>query len=238
MMSGAFQYFEKATRLIDVIRKDEIEKISLVAGWMCESILKNGVPHVFGAGHSTIPAKEVFIRAGTLSCIRAIGLEDILCDFERVEGVGVTLMRNYPMYPGEVLIIISNSGINPLPIEVALAGKEMGAKTIALTSIEHSKATSSRHSSGKRLFELTDLYIDTHVPTGDASLEVPGLLQKTGPLSTIAGTVIMNAIVAETIGKIVEKGETPPVRISRNLPGGDEHKQKFKEIFGDRIPEL
>jgi uncharacterized phosphosugar-binding protein len=237
-MSAAAKYFDRVRELIEVIEKEEIKKIDQAAAWMCESILDKGVPHIFGAGHSAIPAKEVFIRAGTLSCVRAIGQEEIICDFERIEGVGTRLMEDYPMNPGEVLIVISNSGINPVPIEVALAGKKMGAKTIALTSISHSKSTRSRHSSGKRLFEFTDMYIDTHVPSGDASLDIPGLPQKTGPLSTIAGAAIMNAIITETIMKIVEKGKTPPVRISRNLPGGDEHNQKFKEIYGSRIPEL
>lgn len=237
-MSSMLAYFDKIRDLLDTIQEEEQVNIQQAADWMAVSILEEGVPHVFGSGHSAIPAKEVFIRAGTLSCIRAIGQEDILCDLERVEGVGKTLMESYPMYSDEVLIVISNSGINPLPIEVAQAGNQMGAKTVAITSLKHSRATNSRHSSGKRLFEVTDLVIDTHVPAGDASLEIPGLPQKTGPLSTIAGVAIMNSIVVETIMNIVERGETPPVRISRNLPGGDEHNQKFKEIFGDRIPEL
>lgn len=237
-MSATAEYFAGIKELIDTLERHEKNKIDQAAGWMCDSILENGVPLVFGSGHSAIPAKEVFIRAGTLSCVRAIGQEEIICDFERIEGVGERLMEDYPMNPGEVLIVISNSGINPVPIEVALAGNKMGARTIALTSISHSKATRSRHSSGKRLFEVADMFIDTHVPAGDASLEIPGLPQKTGPLSSIAGVAIMNAIIAETIMKITARGEIPPVRISRNLPGGDEHNQKFKEIYGGRIPEL
>ena len=128
--------------------------------------------------------------------------------------------------------------MNAVPIEMALIAKGIGCKTIALTSMEHTTKITSRHSSGKRLFEVCDLAIDNHVPAGDASISFDGFKPKVGPLSTIAGATIMNAIVVQTVQFILDQGEEPPVRISRNMPEGDEHNKRFIEIYGARIPEL
>ena len=205
---------------------------------MADCIIHGGIPHIFGSGHSSIPAKEVFIRAGTLSCLRAIAVNEDLDQYERIEGVASAVLSRYDLQSGDLLIVISNSGINPLPIEVALIGKEKGLDVVALSSLSHSLAQKSRHSSQRRLAEIADITIDTHVPEGDASMHIPSLPMKIGPLSTLAGVAIMNTIVVETIIKILEKGEEPPVRISRNMPGGDEHNARFKQKYGNRIPEL
>ena len=128
--------------------------------------------------------------------------------------------------------------MNAVPIEMAMIAKEKGCKTVAITSMAHTKKVTSRHSSGKRLFEICDIAIDNHVSAGDASVSFEGFKPMAGPLSTIAGVTIMNTIVAETVKIILEKGGEPPVRISRNIEGGDEHNQKFKDMYGSKIPEL
>ena len=239
-MSGTAtkQFSENVMSLVEVINEKEAEAIQLAAEWMCDSIVEDGIPHVFGTGHSSIPAEEVFIRAGTLSCVRAIGLDQNLGKYERIEGVAAVLMEEYPVYEDEVLFVVSNSGINPLPIEVAMIGNDRGAQTISVTSLEHSREVDSRHSNGLKLYQVTDLVIDTHVPAGDASIDLPQLDQHIGPISTIATTLIMQLVEVATIEKILERGHTPPIRRSRNLPGGDEHNRKFKEKYGSRIPEL
>ena len=232
------EYFDKARQLIDTIERSEQEKIKKVAELMTDCIINNGIPHIFGSGHSGIPAKEVFIRAGTLSCLRAIALEEDLDRYERIEGVASAVLSKYELLPGDLLIVISNSGINPLPIEIAQIGKEKGLSVVALCSLSHSLSQQPRHSSQKRLLDIADITIDTHVPEGDASMHVPGLPMKIGPLSTLAGVTIMNAIVVETIQRLLERGVEPPVRISRNMPGGDEHNARFRKRYGNRIPEL
>jgi uncharacterized phosphosugar-binding protein len=95
-----------------------------------------------------------------------------------------------------------------------------------------------RHSSRKKLFEVSDITIDSHVPAGDAVVEIEGFSAKVGPVSSLAVLSIINSIVVETTAILIAKQHTPPIRISRNMPGGDENNQKFKDMYGQRIPEL
>lgn len=237
-MVGAPDYFSAVDQLIKDLKSSESIKIKEAARWISESMVNGGILHLFGSGHSALPAKDVFIRAGSLSNVRAIAPDEDLDRFERIEGVAQALLNEYDLRSDEVIIIISNSGINPLPIEVAQIAKAKGLKTIALTSISHSKKGTSRHSDGKKLFEIVDLTIDTNVPYGDASLEAKDLPMRIGPLSTISGLILVHAIVVETIGLLLARGIEPPVRISRNTPQGDDHNDRFRKIYGDRIPEL
>jgi uncharacterized phosphosugar-binding protein len=182
--------------------------------------------------------KEVFTRAGSLSCIRIIGVHYELEKFERLEGMAKIILGDYEIRKDEPVIMISSSGINALPIEVAMICKERGAKIISITSLQHSKLVNPRHSSGKKLYEVSDITIDSHVPAGDAAVEVEGFPARVGPVSSLAVLSIINSMVVETSAMLIEKHYSPPIRISRNMPGGDENNQKFKEIYGQRIPEL
>ncbi len=238
MMSAGMQYFDRVAQLLQEIAKHEIGKITQVAKVAARSTLAGGIIHIFGSGHSAIPAHELYIRAGCLTNVRPISLERILDAIERVEGVGSALMQNFDGQPGEVLIVISNSGANPLPIEVALEGNKRGLFVAAITSFDHSRRVDSKHSSGRRLKDVVNLAINSHVPYGDASLEIDGVPSKVCPLSSVAGVAIVQAIMAETIEQIVALGGVPPVRVSRNTPGGAEHNQQYIQRYGDRIPEL
>ena len=237
-MVDANDYFDKAQELVGALREREAEHIATAAGWCADTIVAGGIVHLFGSGHSALPAREAFVRAGSLSAIRAIGLDPVIGRFERVEGTGLALLEREDVREGEVMIVISQSGINPLPIEVALEAKRRGLRTVAITSLAHSSASASRRRSGEHLFEIADLVIDTHVPLGDASISLDDTPMKVGPLSTLAGVLVINAIVAATAGRLVALGSTPPVRISRNTPQGDAHNRAFAERYGDRIPEL
>jgi len=237
-MTAAQSYFASAHQLFEEIAAQELEKIRQVAQAAARSVMAGGILHLFGSGHSAIPTQEVYIRAGGLTNTRPVSLERVLDVFERIEGVGAALMKNFDGRPGEVLIVFSNSGVNPLPIEVVLEGKRRGLFTAAVTSFEHSLRVDPKHSSAQRLMDVAEVAIDSHVPYGDAGLEIAGVPGKVGPLSTLAGVVIVNAIMAETIEQIVAQGGSPPVRISRNIPGGVEHNQPYIDRYGDRIPEL
>jgi uncharacterized phosphosugar-binding protein len=232
------QYYSEAGKLFSLIQEYEKENIQKTADLLSSSIGGGGIAHIFGTGHSAMTCREVFTRAGTLSCIRPIGLSLELDKFERLEGMAAVLLADYDFRSGEVLIVVSASGMNPLPIEIAMIAKQRGTHIVAITSLEHTRQVKSRHSSGKKLFELADIVIDTHTPAGDAAIQIPSLPMKVGPLSTIANIAIINAIVIETANRLAEKGIMPPIRVSRNMPGGDEHNQRFKELYGVRIPEL
>lgn len=237
-MSAGQTYFDTAGCLLQEIALNEMPKITRVAQAAARSIMEGGIIHVFGSGHSAIPAQELYIRAGSLTNVRPVSLERILDTFEGIEGVGSTLMRHFDGRPGEVLLVISNSGVNPLPIEVALEGKKHGLFTVAITSFDHTRQVASKHSSGLHLKDIVDVAIDSHAPYGDAGLEIEGVPSKVCPLSSVAGVTIVHAIAAETIEQIVVLGGEPPVRISRNTPGGAAHNQQYLERYGDRIPEL
>jgi len=231
-------FLKEAIRVISVIQEQENEKIEAVSGLLSASIMKGNIAHIFGTGHSAMAGREMFTRAGTLSCFRIVGARYDLEKFERLEGIASVILEDHDIKLGELFFIFSSSGRNSIPVEMALAAKKKGAVIIAVSSMEHSLAVPSRHSSGKKLFEIADIVIDTHTTAGDASIEVPGLPMKVGPLSSIANIAIIDAIVVETIARIVAAGGNPPVRISRNMPGGDENNQKFKKIYGARIPEI
>lgn len=237
-MRQSNQYFTALSKLLDKIESTQMESISKAAEIVKEVYKNNGIIHLFGAGHSHMPTEEVFVRAGSLTFANAIWPEKTLDAFERVEGLGKTLLSKYDLREGEAIFVFSNSGINPLPIEVALEAKKLGLKVIAITAVEQSRKLKSRQEKGKKLFEVADIVIDNCVPYGDTLLTLHDTNIKFGPASTISSVSIINAIFAETIEKIYDEGLEVPVRISKNIPGGDEHNQKFIERYADRIPEL
>jgi uncharacterized phosphosugar-binding protein len=168
-----------------------------------------------------------------------LSLEDVPPTFtskmERLEGYGRLLLDRVPTRMGDVLILVSISGRNPVPIDMAMAAKEKGMKVIGLTSLEYSASVSSRHSSGKRMYELVDVVIDNPVPHGDAILEVEGLPQKTCPISGVTSCAILQALMAATVEKLLAKGLTPPVYLAANVPGGDEYNKRLMAEYKDRI---
>ena len=139
------------------------------------------------------------------------------------------------MFAEEVVIVISNSGKNPTPIDIALGAREAGAKVVAITSLEMSKAAKSDHPSGKRLFEVADLVLDNLGISGDAALDVPGRDLRTAPMSTMSGALLLNLIVLAAIDHMVEHDQAIPLLISGNLPGGKEHNDRLSEKYRGRL---
>ena len=190
--------------------------------------------HVFGCGHSHLMAEEAFWRAGGLVPVNPILDPNLTLlggrrtsPLERLEGYARVLLAGEELRPGEVMVVFSNSGINALPIEVAMAAKEAGLRVVAVTSHAHSKSVEPRHTSGRRLFELADVAIDTHVPTGDAAVDLSDLAGGTegyrvAPLSTAVGALVWNALVAEIAYLRTVAGAEPSFFVSQNVPGGDE----------------
>lgn len=233
------QYHEHLTTLLQSLFEEEKLKIQTVGQRIAESTINGGIIHTFGVGHSALPMEEVFIRAGTLSNVRPLSLDGYRLDlFENIPKVGETLMKGFDGQPNEIMIIFSNSGVNPLPIEVALESKKRGLYTVGVTSFAHSLAVAPKHESGMRLMNIVDCAIDTHVPFGDATLELPAYSHKVCPLSTIANITIIHAVFAEAAKQILAAGGIPPIRVSRNTPQGPEHNRQFVFKYGHRIPEL
>jgi uncharacterized phosphosugar-binding protein len=199
---------------------------------------------IFGCSHAGILAEEVFYRTGGLAVINPIFFPGFMLNtrpitmtsqLERLDGLGKILVKENRLKKGDVLIIHSVSGRNNVPVEMAEEAKALGVKTIAVTNIAYSSAVTSRHPSGKRLFEVCDLVIDNKGCVGDAAVTLEGLPEKIGPTSTACGAALINALVIETVGKMLEEGKIPPVFLSANLDGGDEHNKKIFEEYKDSI---
>lgn len=238
-------YFRQLYDVIESVIGSQSPQLETVASWMAESIAGKGVVHLFGSGHSHVIAEEVFHRAGSLLPLNPI-LDNNLTLLssvnatllERAEGYGNVVADSQDIRPGEIVFIISNSGVNPVPIDFAVRCKEKGAKTVGITSVENYRDMLSRHSSGKRLSDVVDLAIDTHVPRGDALIELPGQQQLVGGVSTAVGVALINAIVVETADVLVNMGIAPPIIPSMNVPNGDAIMRQLIEDYGDRLPLL
>jgi uncharacterized phosphosugar-binding protein len=238
-------YFRRLYDIIEEVIGSQGSRIETAATWMAESIANQGVVHLFGSGHSHMVAEEVFHRAGSLLPLNPI-LDANLTFFgmvnatilERTSGYAKAIFGAQDIREGEIVIVASNSGVNPVPIEAALEARTRGARTIAVTSDHYYKAAPSRHESGKRLAEVADLTIDTRIPQGDALVRIRDVEFPVGGASSAVGVAIINAIVVETTDRLRKLGVTPPVIPTMNLPGGDERMEELVRTYGDRLPLL
>jgi uncharacterized phosphosugar-binding protein len=238
---GYERYLDRLHELLEELR-GQGEQIEAAANMIAESIGAGGIVHVFGSGHSHMMAEEVFYRAGGLWAFNAM-LDINLTSFgtlkagmvERTEGYAPVILDSFDVRPGEVVIVVSNSGINPVPIELAIEAGKRGAKTIAITSAGHYASAKSRHSSGKKLADVADLTVDSRVPAGDAVLTFEGLDAAVAATSTALGAALMNAIVAQVTEAMLAAGHRPPVIVSMNVPGGDERNVELAAQYGPRL---
>lgn len=238
-------YFRRLYDIIEQVMGSEGGNIETTAAWIADTLIDDGIVHIFGSGHSHMVAEEVFHRAGSLLPLNPM-LDANLTLFsdvnatllERTIGYGKVIVGSHDIRHGEVVFVISNSGVNPVPIEVAIEAKARGAKTIGITSVSHYRDAPSRAASGQHLSDVVDLAIDTHVPSGDALIRIEGLDTPVGGVSSAVGIAIINAIVVEAADVMMRRGVTPPVIPSMNVPGGDERMAELIEQYGHRLPRL
>ena len=220
-----FEYGDKIIECIKNAEEKNKDIIKQVAEKFAENIENDKVIHTFGTGHSHILGIELFARAGGLGNVDAMLDPDTLTSFgaqrsgamEKTSGVSDVIYDSYNIQPGDIMIITSNSGRNAMPIEMAMRCQKEGIYTIALTNLEQSRNQTSRHPSGKRLFECVDCVIDSCVPTADATLDLNGI--KTGPASSIVTMFLVNTIVSEAIKIVQSHGKRPYVFQSQNVDG-------------------
>ena len=237
-------YLDAAAEGLRRLRETQLDAIDRAAETIADAVVGGRKVLAFGATHSFIIAMELVYRTGGLMLVSPIyphGMDlgvrpmTLTSQLERIPGLGRALLENSPAAKGDVLIIASTSGRNPAAIDMAIGAREAGVTTIAVTSMAYTKSVDSRHPSGRKLFELCDQVIDNCAPAGDAAVEVPGFPQKTGPLSTVLGCAAVNAVIAQVVRNLVDRGVTPHVFVSANLPGGDEHNQDLLRENRDRI---
>jgi uncharacterized phosphosugar-binding protein len=237
-------YIEQVQQLLGRIRASQAAAIAAAGALVAKALENSGIVHTFGTGHSHMIAEEAFFRAGGLVPVNAIldgrlafldgALESTQA--EREEGYARSLIQRESVSPADIAIVISNSGRNAVPIDMALEMKARGVPVIAITNLKQSAAAVSRHPAGKRLFEVVDLAIDTCVAEGDAMLRLEAVEQSIGPASTIAGAVIINSIMIEAAALLSRSGRSVPVFPSANLgASSDETIASLYRPFRGRI---
>jgi len=207
--------------------------------------------HVIGpGGHSNMAVEEVLWRAGGLAPLNPIldaGTNLIHGAkrsnlIERTPGYAKGVLDAYEVKTGDVLIIVNAYGINAMTIDCALECKQRGVISVAITSTSFAdtvpKDAASRHPSGQNLYELADIFIDNHLPLGDAVVAVEGIQQKMGPTSTFANSFTINLLMLKTAEKLLEMGIQPPIWTSANLPEGDKLNKQYEQKYFPVIKHL
>jgi uncharacterized phosphosugar-binding protein len=230
-------YIDGLKAVLERIKREQANNIKQAGLLVADSLLAGGIIHAFGTGHSHLIADEAFFRAGGIAAVNPILHERLIflkgalesTRSEQESGFAGRLLAEEEVRSVDAGIVISNSGRNSAPIEMALEMKGLGLKVIAITSLEQSSKSTSRHSSGKRLYEVVDVVVDNCVPPGDALLELPGLESRIGPSSTVAGATIINCIIIEAVTELLRRGEPVPVLPSANTEGVSE--QTLSELL-------
>ncbi len=230
-------FYAQSTALLEKAREQNQPVISQCAELIGDSVAKDGVLHVFGSGHSEVIAREIIGRAGGLACVSGI-LDPTGGFIENHVGYGTTLAerydRQYQLLPGESMIVISNSGKNSAPIEVALHAKKRGLNVIGLTSVAMSSTTKTVHPGGQKLHEIADHTLDNLGVPGDTLIDVGGG-EMSGPTSTLIGGMLLNLLMLEVIEWLNVNGHPLPLLRSQNLPGAIEHNRAVGEKYRYRL---
>jgi uncharacterized phosphosugar-binding protein len=241
-MTAADRYLQTARDTLAEVAATQGEALEAAARLVADSVAGGGVLHLFGAGHSQLVALDGFLRAGGLACVNPIvdpalspAAGPDVSRVERTSGHAATVLAGEDLRPGEVVVVVSNSGVNPVPVEVALGCRDRGLRVVALTNVEQAKATAARHPSGARLHDLADVVVDNRCPPGDAAVTLPDG-ERVGPTTTVVGAAVVAALAARVAELLLERGATPPVVVSQNLDGRDaaERNQRLLRAYRGR----
>jgi uncharacterized phosphosugar-binding protein len=243
---SAEAFFRVARDALERVERTQLSEIERAADLLAASLLADGVVHIFGTGHSRAFAMEMAGRAGGLAPFHAMTLEDLAFRGKRTseEVLDPTLERDaevarevlslYDVRPEDAFIVVSNSGRNGSTVEMALAAREMGLPVVVVTSLDHTRKVTSRHPSGKRLFEVADVVLDNAAPFGDAVLEVDGGVRLCA-VSSLTGAFIAQALTAEVARRYTDAGVEVPVFVSANVDGSDERNELLRRRYEGRI---
>lgn len=245
MTLSADGYLKVVSDTLEKVAASQRDAVQRAADLITAALRADGIVHAFGTGHSEALAMEIAGRAGGLVPTNRIALRDLVLRggepagmlgpfLERDLTVARRLYDLAPVHPADVFVLASNSGVNGAIVEFATLVKEHGHGLIAITSREHSGQVESRHPSGRKLSDLADVVLDNGAPYGDATLPLPGG-GAVGAVSSITAALLAQQIVVEVVRRLVEAGERPPVYLSANIPGGDEHNAALEARYAGRI---
>ena len=230
-------YYQRASQMLATAREKNAATIAKLAPILGASVARGEVIHTFGSGHSEIIAREIVGRAGGLVCITSIN--DPTAGFiENLVGYGTKLVerydRQYELRAGEIVIVISNSGKNSAPIEVALHAKKKGCVVVGLTSVAMSTTAKTVHPGGQNLHALSDHVLDNGGVPGDTVMKLNDDIM-TGPTSTFIGCSLLNWLMLSTMEWLRDHGHALPVLRSQNIPGAIEHNRQVGEKYKHRL---
>src|SRR5437868_5680026 len=257
MTTPALDYLNKCSELIARVSAQQAA-IRQAADWFASTILAGRMVHVFGSGHSRIMVEEMWPRYGSFPgfnpivelslsfhnlVVGANGQRQAMF-LENVSGLAERILRNFALRPADSALVISSSGCNLVPIEVAAGFQQRGLKVVAIVSRCHADASPSKHPHGKKLQDFADLVLDTGAPVGDAMVAIPGLDTPVSPGSTIGGCLLVNAIKAEVAARLTAAGQPPKVLSAAAVVGAeraveifeaayDEHAHRIARLYAD-----
>lgn len=231
------EYLNRITGLLAQIESDETETMARASDAVADVICRDGIVHVFGCGHSHLPALDTFYRAGGLACVSPVLDEDLMLHdgaakssrMEKMSGIAAEAFRRHGVEPDDLMVVISASGKNAAPVEMLRAAKAAGVATVAISS-------SAYRAHGAVLLDEADIPIDCKVPYGDAVIDVGDM--KMGGLSTYASLFILNTVLIEGAKKALARGVQPPIYTSGNVEGGTAKNIALEERYFGRVKRL
>ncbi len=253
-MSITESYLQKCSEIIEKIKAQQAA-INKAAIWFAESILANRVVHVFGSGHSRIMVEEMWPRYGSFpgfnpivelsltyhnNVVGANGQRQAMF-LENVPGLAERILRNFGLDKKDTALVVSSSGCNIVPIEMAELFQQKGIKVVALITAEHLKGSKSKRTDGKKLSDFADLTLDSGAPLGDSMISINGLDTPVAPGSTVGGIMIVNSIKAELANLLTIAGKPPKVLTAGAVVGNEKATELFEAAYDEhswRIAEL
>ncbi|WP_225097896.1 SIS domain-containing protein [Streptomyces sp. CoH27] len=238
-------FFDAAINLLRRVREEEAESIRAAGTLLADTVAAGGRLFAFGAGHSSLAAQDVVYRAGGLALMNLLAVPGVVgvdvtpatlgSALERVDGLASAVLGTSPVRAGDALVIISLSGRNALPVEMAQGARALGVRVIGVTSVAYASETRSRHSSGTFLKDHCDIVLDSKIAVGDAELTLDTIPAPFAPASTVVTTALMQAVMATTAATLAERGIEPPLLRSGNVDGGHEWNSRVMREYGERI---
>ncbi|KOU77676.1 hypothetical protein ADK57_02190 [Streptomyces sp. MMG1533] len=241
----AGQFFDAAIGLLQRVRDEEAGNIEAAGVLLADTVASGGRLFAFGAGHSSLAAQDVVYRAGGLALMNLLAVPGALgvdvmpatlgSALERVDGLASAVLDSSPVRAGDALVIISLSGRNALPVEMAMSARALGLKVIGVTSVAYASETTSRHLSGTYLKDHCDIVLDSKIAIGDAELTHDTIPAPFAPASTVVTSALLQAVMATAAGNLADRGIEPPLLRSGNVDGGHEWNGRVFEEYGERI---
>ncbi|CAL9488789.1 MULTISPECIES: SIS domain-containing protein [Streptomyces] len=241
----AGQFLDAAIDLLRRVRDEEADSIEAAGTLLADTVRDGGRLFAFGAGHSSLPAQDVVYRAGGLALMNLLAVPGVVgvdvmpatlgSALERVDGLASAVLDSSPLRAGDALVIISLSGRNALPVEMAMNARALGVRVIGVTSVAYASETTSRHASGTFLKDHCDVVLDSKIAVGDAELTLDTVPAPFAPASTVVTSALMQAMTATAAAALADHGIEPPLLRSGNVDGGHEWNGRVLEQYRDRI---